>query len=294
MHWVIEQGHPKQAKSPGPFHWMHLAHLKQIKKFLNESYYEAILKWLQLSPNIALHTAFHKLWEAMGKATIPNANLPASRQFPFIPSILHGNFSVLEILSTEIWPPLDSLVQRISKPTTCIFEDPDELTEFDQPSSSTHPQSASPEERQSDQKLQLPLQALLWTPSPPLSMPAQGEASPTDSLSITWGVSSHQLLHYYPVPLAPFVFFNSLKDLEQELYVHYQGVIRSWYLNNKKLILLFNDKAQACQVTINQIQAAKDYPTEPLTKAIPFVDDECYHSWSPNAVYAAKLAVTSH
>ncbi|KAF9508117.1 hypothetical protein BS47DRAFT_1398084 [Hydnum rufescens UP504] len=96
LHWVIERGHPKQAESPGPFHRMHLAHLKQIKKFSNESYYEAILKWLQLSPNISLHMAFHKLQEAMGKATIPNVNLPASRQFPFIPSILHGNFSVLE------------------------------------------------------------------------------------------------------------------------------------------------------------------------------------------------------
>ncbi|KAF9512982.1 hypothetical protein BS47DRAFT_1393725 [Hydnum rufescens UP504] len=32
---------------------------------------------------------------------------------------------------------------------------------------------------------------------------------------------------------------------------------------------------------------------EPLAKAIPFVDDEHYHSWSPNAVYAAELAVTS-
>jgi hypothetical protein len=47
-------------------------------------------------------------------------------------------------------------------------------------------------------------------------------------------------------------------------------------------------------VAINQIQAAKDYPTEPSAQAIPFIDDEHYHSWSPNAIYAAESAVTTH
>ncbi|KAF9503903.1 hypothetical protein BS47DRAFT_1369187 [Hydnum rufescens UP504] len=219
------------AKSPGPFHRMHLAHLKQIKKFSNESYYEAVLKWLQLSPNIGLHAAFHELQEAMGKATIPNVNLPTSRQFPFVPSILYGNFSVLESSAQQfglLWI-LMNLPNLTSLPPAPALDQPHQRKE--QPEAPTAPPSP------------------VVDPSPPLSTPAQGEASPTDSLSITWGVPSHQLLHRYPIQLAPFIFFNSLKDLEQELYIRYQGVIRSWYLDDKKLILLFNDKAYKLQRT---------------------------------------------
>ncbi|KAF9508758.1 hypothetical protein BS47DRAFT_1365749 [Hydnum rufescens UP504] len=306
LHWVIERGHPKQAESPGPFHQMHLAHLKQIKKFLNESYYEAILKWLQLSPNIGLRVAFHELWEAMGKATIPNANLPASRQFPFVPSILHGNFSVLESSAQQfglLWvkpaplSPLahaDSLAQQISKPATHIFEDPDKLDEFDQPSSRTHPRSASPEERRVCHKSIHPTSAeddRELSPYDkdltPYADTEQPEAPTTPPSPVVDPLTPTEVCDALPTSSMP------AQDLERELYVCYQGVVRSWYLNDKELVLLFNDEVQACRVAINQIQAAKDYPMEPSAKAIPFVDDKCYHSWSPNAVYAAESAITS-
>jgi hypothetical protein len=106
-------------------------------------------------------------------------NLPATGQFPFVPPLLHGNFITLKDISHQFglhWtrpPPLHPLAHKgplaqwISRPATCIFEDPDDLTDLSQNPSSSHNWSASPEERHVQHKS-----------TPPASFEYEQELSP--------------------------------------------------------------------------------------------------------------------
>jgi hypothetical protein len=299
--WVMSPGHATQAPGPGPFYRSFKSNFREPTGDEHETYAQRMVRWLSSTRDWHQLTVLKEMQAVLGEETI--SLQPLADRFQFDPPlpIFHQNYATCKDWAREeggdwieppAFPALEPtlpLAERLVNPQVRSHGEPPSLlprlsddilypsrrretrvasrAPTAQASSSTEDPALESYEMRVDSPppafvdYSAPDEPMQDSPQSPSPSPA-----PRDS-DVDWDDWCVQN-SIYPVRLAPFLYFDGEKKLEEELVERYGSHVNSWFQGLQSIVLGYTDRNRALLMVENQRAAALLYPAEPFAGAM--------------------------